>query len=163
MRETGSERSRNNRTANPGIDSSKCRGCKVCQVEKACPIHVAAMSGDKIAINPDECNHCGRCIGKCPFGAINEERTGYKIYIAGRWGKKVANGRALTKIFTSEQEVIDTVDRAIMFFRSEGLTGERFADTVARLGFDYVNDKLISGTINKEEIMKKTVKGGATC
>ena len=147
----------------PEIDFAKCRGCKVCQVEKVCPIHCAAMNDGRININPDECNHCGRCIGKCPFGAISEERTGYKIYIGGRWGKKVAEGRALTKIFTTEQEVIDTVDRAIMFFRSEGITGERFADTVARLGFDYVNEKLIKGDINKEEIMKKKVKGGATC
>lgn len=147
----------------PEIDLSKCRGCKVCQVEKNCPIHVAQMSGDKITINPEACNHCGRCIGKCPFGAVNEERVGYKVFIGGRWGKKVASGQALTKIFTSEDEVMDVVDRAIMFFRSEGVTGERFADTVARLGFDYVNEKLISGNIDKDEIMKKTVKGGATC
>lgn len=147
----------------PEIDFAKCRGCKVCQVETVCPIHIAEMNGGKINIEPEKCNRCGRCIGKCPFGAVNEERTGYKIYIGGRWGKKVAEGKALTKIFTSEQEVIDTVDRAIMFFRSEGITGERFADTVARLGFDYVNEKLISGEINKEEIMKKKVKGGATC
>lgn len=147
----------------PETDFSKCRGCKVCQVENACPIHVAAVRDGKIRIEPDECNHCGRCIDRCPFGAVNEARVGYKVYIGGRWGKKVAEGRALTKIFTSEQEVIDIVDRAIMFFRSEGVTGERFADTVARLGFDYVNEQLINGSINKEEIMKKTVKGGATC
>jgi len=147
----------------PEIDLSKCRGCKICQVEKNCPIHVAQMNEDKITINPDACNHCGRCIGKCPFGAVNEERVGYKVYIGGRWGKKVASGQALTKIFTSEDEVMEVVDRAIMLFRSEGVTGERFADTVARLGFEYVNDKLIAGNIDKEEIMKKTVKGGATC
>ena len=50
-----------------------------------------------------------------------------------------------------------------MLFRNEGITGERFSDTVARLGFDYVEDKLLNGKINKDEIMKKTVKGGATC
>ena len=58
---------------------------------------------------------------------------------------------------------MDVVEKAILLFRDEGLSGERFADTVTRLGFDYVNDKLISGSIDKTAILSKTVKGGATC
>lgn len=53
--------------------------------------------------------------------------------------------------------------KAILLFRDEGISGERFADTVNRLGFDYVNEKLISGNIDKTAILGKTVKGGATC
>ena len=97
------------------------------------------------------------------LGAVNESAAGCRIYIGGRWGKKVAQGRALEKIFTSEQEVLELVERAILFFRDEGLSGERFADTIARLGFEYVQDKLLRGEIDREEILKKTVKGGATC
>ena len=85
------------------------------------------------------------------------------IYIGGRWGKKVAHGIPLTKIFTSEEEVIDVVERAILLFRDEGISGERFADTVNRLGFDYVNEKLLSGAIDKAAVLQKKVKGGATC
>ena len=66
-------------------------------------------------------------------------------------------------IFTSEEEVIGVTERAILFFRDEGLSGERFADTIARLGFDYVQDKLLNSRIDREEILKKTVIGGATC
>ena len=58
---------------------------------------------------------------------------------------------------------MEVVERAILLFRDEGISGERFADTVTRLGFDYVNEKLLSSTIDKEAILKKTVKGGATC
>lgn len=147
----------------PEIDYSKCRGCKVCQVEKACPIHAAKMDGEKLQIHAGECNHCGRCISKCPFDAVGESIVGYKVYIGGRWGKKVASGRPLDKIFTTEDEVVALAERAILFFRDEGLSGERFADTIARLGFDYVQDKLLNGTINRENILKKTVVGGATC
>lgn len=147
----------------PAIDRDKCRGCKVCQVENACPIKVAKVVDGKVVINNEECNHCGRCIGKCPFGALNEEATGYRIYIGGRWGKRVAQGHALGRVFLSEEEVIETVDKAIMLFRNEGITGERFADTVARLGFDYVEDKLLNGKLDKTEIMQKKVTGGATC
>ena len=147
----------------PEIDLSKCKGCKNCQVQNICPIKVAELDGGKIRIAPDSCNHCGRCIGKCPFGAVTESLTGYKVYIGGRWGKKVAEGRALDRIFTSEEEVIDVVERAILFFRDEGQSGERFADTIARLGFDYVQDKLLNSNIDKKQILEKHVVGGATC
>ncbi len=147
----------------PEIDLSKCRGCKVCQVEKGCPIHVARMEDGRIHIDAASCNHCGRCIGKCPFGAVNESAAGYRIYIGGRWGKKVAQGHMLDKIFTSEEEVIDMTERAILFFRDEGLSGERFADTIERLGFDYVQDKLLNSAIDREQVLKKNVVGGATC
>ena len=147
----------------PMVDYAKCRGCKVCQVEKSCPIKTAQMVDGKIHIDPNECNNCGRCKGQCPFGALEEYQEGYKILIGGRWGKKVAHGIALTKLFTTEEEVMDVIEKAILLFRDEGISGERFADTVARLGFEYVNEKLLSDSIDKEAVLKKTVKGGATC
>ncbi len=147
----------------PIFDFSKCRGCKICQVEKACPIHVAHMQDNMLQVDPEACNRCGRCVEKCPFGVTGEYQSGYKIYLGGRWGKKVAHGRPLEKFFTSEDEVLDTVERAILLFRNEGKTGERFADTVARLGFDYVQDKLLHADIDKSQILKKQVTGGATC
>ncbi|HIU34260.1 MAG TPA: FAD-dependent oxidoreductase [Candidatus Pullichristensenella excrementigallinarum] len=146
----------------PMIDFTKCRGCKVCQVEKSCPIHIAKVEDGKIRIDPNACNNCGRCKGKCPFGAL-EYQEGFKICIGGRWGKKIARGLALSKIFTSEEEVMDVVEKAILLFRDEGISGERFADTVSRLGFEYVNEKLLSNEMDKDAILKKTVKGGATC
>ncbi len=147
----------------PEIDLSKCRGCKVCQVEKGCPIHVAQMEDGKIKIDSDACNHCGRCVNKCPFGAVNESVSGYRIYIGGRWGKKVAQGHMLDKILVSEDEVLEMAERAILFFHDEGLSGERFADTIDRLGFSYVQDKLLNSKIDRESVLKKTVVGGATC
>ena len=127
----------------PVPDIEKCRGCKKCQIEKNCPIHAAKLGNGKISIDPDACNHCGRCKGKCPFGAVEEYREGYKILIGGRWGKKTACGRPLPRLFTTEEEVMTVIDRAILLFREEGIAGERFADTVARLGFDYVSGKLL--------------------
>lgn len=146
----------------PTVNTDKCRGCKKCLVETNCPIKAAKVVDGKVLIGGD-CNNCGRCKGKCPFGAITEYTDGFKVYIGGRWGKKFANGRPLDKIFTSEEEVLDVVERAILFFRDEGQTGERFADTINRLGFDYVQDKLLNNKIDKSAVLKKNVKGGATC
>ncbi len=151
----------------PLIRTDKCRGCKVCQVEKACPIKAASLAEGKIVIDPQQCNHCGRCISKCPFGALETEVSGYKVYIGGRWGKKVAQGRALDRIFTSQKEVLDVVEKAILLFREQGNTGERFADTIARIGFEEVQAQLLDDALleRKEENLaaQKHVKGGATC
>lgn len=124
-------------------DTQKCRGCKKCMIESVCPMKAPSLKDGKITINPDVCNKCGRCHKKCPFGAFEEAKEGYRVYIGGRWGKKTAMGKPLSRIFESEQEVIDVIEKALVLFRDEGIKGERFADTVSRLGFDYVENKLV--------------------
>ena len=141
----------------------KCKGCRVCQVEKACPIKIAHLEDGKLVVKDSECNHCGRCLDKCPFSVTPSYTTGYAVYVGGRWGKKIELGKRLSRILTSEEEVIQLVENAILLFRDEGISGERFADTVNRLGLEYVEDKLFSGKIDKEKILKKNVIGGATC
>ena len=145
------------------FDFDKCRGCRICQVEKSCPIKIAHLDAGKLVVKDDECNHCGRCLDKCPFGVTPSYSTGYAIYVGGRWGKKVEMGKRLSKVLRSEEEVIQTVENAILLFRDEGISGERFADTVNRLGLEYVEDKLFNSKIDKEKILKKNVVGGATC
>ena len=125
------------------IDYEKCRGCKVCQIEENCPIHAATVLDEKILIPADACNHCGRCAEKCPFHVFDQYTDGYRIYIGGRWGKKVAQGRPLSKIFTSSDEVLTVLERALTVFRDQGAAGERFADTISRLGFENVEKELL--------------------
>lgn len=151
----------------PLPDLEKCRGCKVCQVEKNCPINVAGLKDGKLVIDENACNHCGRCMGKCPFGALENYVNGYRIYIGGRWGKKVARGRYLDKVFTDKEEVLAIVEKAILLFREQGITGERFADTVDRIGFEQVQEQLLKDDLllRKQENIsaQKHMKGGATC
>ena len=125
------------------IDLDKCRGCKKCSIEATCPMKAVSVKDSKVNVDYAICNNCGRCLKKCPFGAFDDAEAGYKIYIGGRWGKKSAMGRPLGKLFKSEDEVLDAIERAIIFFRDEGIKGERFADTIERLGFDYAESKII--------------------
>ena len=61
--------------------------------------------------------------------------------------------------------MLGIVEKAILLFREQGLTGERFADTVERIGFENVQEQLLSDGLlqRKEENLKLNVKGGATC
>ena len=151
----------------PNFDEDLCNGCKKCKIEKTCPMKAAKVEDGVLEIDKEICNNCGRCIGQCPFDAIEDGTTGYKIYIGGRWGKKIAQGKALSKIFTSEEEVLDVVEKAILLFREQGRTGECFADTIKRIGFEEVERQLLSNELfeRKEEILaaKLHLAGGASC
>ena len=151
----------------PQFDEDSCNGCKKCQIVNICPMKACKVEDGMLHIDPEACNNCGRCVGHCPFDAIEVGKPGFKIYIGGRWGKKIAHGQPLSKIFTSEEEVLNVVEKAILFFREQGKTGERFADTIARLGFDYVEKELLSDDIlaRKDAILAAELHltGGATC
>ena len=125
------------------INEEKCKGCSLCA--KNCPIKAIEMIDKKAIRNAGECNNCGRCMPKCPFGAIEEKTVGYKMYVGGRWGKRIAQGKPLGVILTSEDDVIKAVENAMFLFRDEGVQGERFSDTIARLGFEYAEGKILEG------------------
>ena len=73
----------------------------------------------------------------------------------------------MDKVFTTKEEVLNVVEKAILLVREQGNTGERFADTVARLGFENVQEQLLSNQLleRKQENLsaQKHMKGGATC
>ena len=118
-------------------------------------MHAAKVVDGKIQIDENICNNCGRCIKFCPFHVNDGAVPGFKVYVGGRWGKKTAHGQALSKIFTSEEEVLDMVEKAILLFRDKGQAGERFADTIARIGFEETEKLLLSNELleRKEEIL----------
>ncbi|MCQ2559015.1 MAG: (4Fe-4S)-binding protein, partial [Oscillospiraceae bacterium] len=81
------------------------------------------------------------------------------------WGKKVAHGQQLNKIFTDKEELMSVVEKTILFFRSEGITGERLADTIDRVGFERAQEMILGNELleRKNEILGLNVVGGATC
>ncbi len=135
----------------PQFDIDKCRGCGKCLIEKACPVGAPHVVDGKLYTDPDICNHCGRCVGKCPFHARDNSTYGFRVYIGGRWGKKIAHGRPLDTVFTSKEEMMDVVEKAILLFRDQGIRGERFADTIQRLGFENVQAQLMSDDLLKRK------------
>lgn len=151
----------------PQIDYAKCRGCKICMAVNSCPIKTLQLVDGKINIDDKHCNHCGLCVNKCPFHCFDNASDGYRIYIGGRWGKRVKEGRALSKIFISKEEVLSVVEKAILLFREQGITGERFSDTIDRIGFENVEAQLLANDLlaRKQENLaaQKHLVGGATC
>lgn len=139
----------------PDYQSSECQNCRDCGIVNVCPTRVAQIKKGHLEINPDKCVHCGRCIDQCHFDVIKGYTDGYLICIGGRWGKKQAQGRPLNHFFTDRKEVIKTVKKTILFFREQGLPGERFATTINRIGYPVAEAQILSDKIleRKEEIL----------
>ena len=133
----------------------RCVGCGACI--RACPLHVASVEQGKF-VNSDECNRCGRCVRACKLGGL-EYTPGYRITLGGRWGKRVAQGRALGVLFKTEDEVLAAVEKILLFFRDQGLAGERLSDTVARIGFEQCEAMILSDELlqRKAEILEKAL------
>ena len=125
----------------PVVDENKCVGCQLCV--KACPIGNIKIENKKAVINDETCNHCGRCIPSCKLGALSMKQQGYRVYIGGRWGKKVARGIPFSKILDTDTQVLDVIEKTINFYKDNGTPGERFADTIARLGFENVQKDIL--------------------
>ena len=121
-------------------------------------IHERFFVGYQDVKLPHKCKIAvGGCIHNCVKPDLNDigiigTRTkdedgkacpGYKICIGGRWGKKTAKGQPLSKIFTSEEEVLNTIEKIILFYKDNGLEKERFADTIARVGFENVEKEVL--------------------
>jgi dissimilatory sulfite reductase (desulfoviridin) alpha/beta subunit len=139
----------------PQFVEEECKGCKKCAIEKTCPVGAAKVVDKKLVIDKSVCRQCGRCVGKCYFKALTDGSYGYKIYVGGRWGKMTSHGTPLSKIFTDQEEVLKVVEKAILLFREQGKSGERFETTVKRIGFEKVEAELLSDEIleRKEQIL----------
>ena len=138
----------------PIVNTEICKSCKKCKVEAVCPMN-AAVKSDMIVIDKEACVQCGRCSDKCPFGAVTGETTLYKIFIGGQWGKHRYLGYELSRLF-ERAEVMDIIESSMLFFKKEGKTGERFRQTIDRVGIDTAEKIITSKKLldQKEEIIK---------
>lgn len=71
------------------------------------------------------------------IGTVASDGThAFKISLGGHWGKSGAPGTYLSKLFFSEEEVLEYIGKVLSFYRDNGEAGERFFKTLARIGFD---------------------------
>ena len=103
----------------------------------------------------------GGCPNNCVKPTLNDFgimgwKDGCRVFLGGRWGKKFSVGQALPGIYDTGDELMDLIEKAILFYKENGKPGERFALTIERLGFDAVSSVLEGGGLldRKEEILR---------
>nr|MDD6336255.1 (4Fe-4S)-binding protein [bacterium] len=134
----------------PSFKQDICRGCGKCTVQNACPSGAVVRGEGGVTLDTSACTNCGRCVGKCVFGAVEEGTTGYKLYIGGRWGKKTRLGTPLEGIFDCDQ-VLEMIEKAILLFKREGTPGERFGNMIDRIGIDKADALLRSNELLEQK------------
>ena len=123
------------------VNEATCKQCSNCGVEKKCPMGAITRTQGQVVYDRESCNNCSRCIGHCPFGAVEPTQTGYRIYVGGRWGKQTRKGDLLEGVY-SKEEALDMIEKAILLFKEQGVVGERFGTMIDRLGIQYVQQQL---------------------
>lgn len=151
----------------PAYDPDDCSGCKKCAVVEKCPVKAAHLDEDGVMqIDYDACNNCGKCVGTCNFDCVTEKKAGYKIMVGGIWGKRQRLATVIDEIYTKE-EVFEMIERALLLYREQGQTGERFGKYIERIGAENFVRQLKAGDVmeRKQAILdaKLHLEGGATC
>lgn len=145
----------------PHYDPEKCRGCKVCMVEKSCPAKAAHLKGDHMEIDPNVCTACGVCSsGKCPFGAVaRHDEVKYRIFVGGTWGKKTRMGTALSRL-VSREEIFPILEKTMLWFKENAYQKERLGAAIDRVGVDKLEEALFGDDLlaRKDEILAAEVK-----
>ena len=97
-----------------------CRSCRICAVEKRCPVHAAILENGKLKINDSSCIHCGICSNACHFGAIErEEEPVFRIFVGGTWGKTTRMGTVLPQYYHLD-EIERLLEKSLLWYRSNG-------------------------------------------
>ena len=111
----------------------KCTYCKLCQT--ACPADAIRVEKGALHYDRDKCILCGQCRLICPKDAWDVSRQGYTVYVGGKVGRYPRFGVKLTEL-VDEDTLFGIIERSLEFFKKEATSGERFGDTIQRVGFE---------------------------
>ncbi len=125
----------------PDWDEEQCIFCGLC--EAVCPTQVITVNKEeaKLAYDASGCNYCGRCVKSCPTDAWKGE-SGFILSFGGLFGNKIAVGKQLLPIIFSTEVLHKAIAATLAFFDKHGQAGERFGNTLDRVGWSRLEEDL---------------------
>ncbi len=112
----------------------KCNFCRLCA--EVCPVGAIEIEGEELHYDRSKCIGCGDCIFVCPTEAWEKKRAGYRVYVGGKMGKFPHLGHKAFDFIESEEKLLQIVERTLNFYKAKGEKGERFAETIDRVGLE---------------------------
>lgn len=120
---------------------NKCSFCGLC--ERVCPAKAIRVCQEDRSLTYDEstCVYCGRCVKSCPVQAWRGT-SGFLVYLGGLFGNRITIGKQLLPIIFSKEELHRVIETTLEFFKKYGKAGERFCNTLDRVGWDLLEQDL---------------------
>lgn len=144
----------------PVYDPEQCKSCANCQVFTSCPMQAVSMVDGKAVIDDAKCTSCGVCLGKCPFGALqNDAEPWFQVTVGGTWGKKTRIGTTLKGRY-SEKELKSALEKTMLWYKKNAYQGERLGKAIDRVGLEQFEREIASGELleHKEEILQAEMR-----
>ena len=127
--------------AQPAWTASACSFCGLC--EAVCPTKAIKVQKTEQQLDFAEtaCIYCGKCIKACPTSAWTG-KSGFVVSLGGLYGNRIAIGQNFLPLIFSTEVLYKIVDVTLAFFAKHAKQGERFANTLDRVGWDLLKKEL---------------------
>ncbi|HBC93134.1 MAG TPA: coenzyme F420 hydrogenase [Pelotomaculum sp.] len=125
----------------PVWQEEQCSFCGLCAA--VCPTKaVAVKKNEKILrFHEKDCIYCGKCVKSCPAEAW-QGQSGFLVYFGGMFGNRIATGQQLIPIIFPKDNLLKVIDTTLEFFKKHGNQGERFRNTLDRVGWELLQKEL---------------------
>lgn len=115
------------------VSGEGCVGCGACV--RVCKVKAITVSGNCPSIAADKCVGCGQCAQVCAKHAITVKSRGFNIFAGGKIGRRPGLGVKIFSVVPAD-EVGVYIDAMLRAYRHLANTGERIAQTLARVGVE---------------------------
>lgn len=119
-----------------------CNYCGLCA--EICPVGAIKVDKDneKIVFNAEKCIGCGDCVYSCPTSAWQKRQEGYVIFVGGKMGKFPKLGVKAFDFVETKEKVFEIIHKTLEFYKRFGNKGERFGETLDRVGLEKYKEKV---------------------
>ncbi len=117
----------------------QCTYCGACAVK--CPANAIAVDKKEKTLHYDQeaCVSCGKCVKLCKAW---EGKDGFLIYFGGLYGNRIAIGKKLLPMLFTTDALFQVIEATFAFYAQYGNKGERFGNTLDRVGWDLLEQAL---------------------